>query len=43
MDAKGFGVTNRQLENLFQNNVVYLSQNFVGVFRQTRNENSWMR
>ena len=32
MDAKGFGVTNRELENVFQNNRASLSHNFVGVF-----------
>ena len=32
MDVKGFGVTNRELENFFQNNGANLSHNFVGVF-----------
>ena len=32
MDVKGFGVTNRELENFFQNKGTNLSQNFVGVF-----------
>ena len=32
MDVKGFGVTNRELENFFQNNGAKLSQNFVGGF-----------
>ena len=32
MDVKGFGVTNRELENFFKNNGANLSQNFVGGF-----------
>ena len=32
MDVKGLGVTNRKLENFFQNKGTHLSQNFVGVF-----------